>query len=151
MKIPPRPELTLCEGSVALANGLAFARRQADGTVIGIYPKKAAEKSLADSVKQFARRGAMIRADLVPLNGDPSMEAVDVRGRFVWHELMTRDVPGAKKFYSKLVGWKTQALATRSHLHGLPRGDGSGGGHHGDSRRSAGRNAGALGAVHRHA
>ena len=30
------------------------------------------------------------------------MEAVDVRGRFVWHQLMTRDVPGAKKFYSKL-------------------------------------------------
>jgi len=35
------------------------------------------------------------------------MEAVDVRGRFVWHQLMTRDVSGAKKFYSKLVGWKT--------------------------------------------
>jgi predicted enzyme related to lactoylglutathione lyase len=35
------------------------------------------------------------------------MEAVDVRGRFVWHQLMTRDVPGAKKFYSRLVGWKT--------------------------------------------
>jgi predicted enzyme related to lactoylglutathione lyase len=34
------------------------------------------------------------------------MEAVDVRGRFVWHQLMTRDVPGAKKFYSKLMGWK---------------------------------------------
>jgi hypothetical protein len=27
---------------VALANGLAFARRQQDGMVIGIYPKKAA-------------------------------------------------------------------------------------------------------------
>jgi predicted enzyme related to lactoylglutathione lyase len=35
------------------------------------------------------------------------MEAVDVRGRFVWHQLMTRDVPGAKQFYSKLAGWKT--------------------------------------------
>jgi hypothetical protein len=40
--IPPRPELTLCEGSVALANGMAFARRQADGMIIGIYPKKPA-------------------------------------------------------------------------------------------------------------
>ena len=40
--IPTRPELSLCEGSVALANGLAFARRQADGAVIGIYPKKPA-------------------------------------------------------------------------------------------------------------
>jgi len=37
------------------------------------------------------------------------MEAVDVRGRFVWHELMTRDVPAAKKFYSGLTGWKPQA------------------------------------------
>src|SRR5262245_14994515 len=44
-----------------------------------------------------------------PLNGDPFMEAVDVRGRFVWHELMTRDVPTAKSFYSKLNGWKVQA------------------------------------------
>ena len=39
VKIPPRPELALCEGTVALANGLGFARRQADGTVIGIYPR----------------------------------------------------------------------------------------------------------------
>jgi predicted enzyme related to lactoylglutathione lyase len=45
---------------------------------------------------------------LVPLNGDPSMEAVDVRGRFVWHQLLTRDIPGAKTFYSKLLGWKMQ-------------------------------------------
>jgi hypothetical protein len=41
VRIPPRPELALCEGSVALANGMSFARRQADGMVIGVYPKKA--------------------------------------------------------------------------------------------------------------
>lgn len=40
VKIPPRPELSLCEGSIALANGFGFARRQADGTVVGIYPRK---------------------------------------------------------------------------------------------------------------
>jgi len=45
VKIPPRPELALCEGTVALANGLGFARRQADGTVIGIYPRKPASTS----------------------------------------------------------------------------------------------------------
>ena len=45
--VPPRPELSLCEGSVALANGLAFARRQADGAIIGVYPKKPAEKAPA--------------------------------------------------------------------------------------------------------
>lgn len=39
-RIPPRPEITLCDGSVALVNGLAFARRQPDGTVLGIYPRK---------------------------------------------------------------------------------------------------------------
>jgi predicted enzyme related to lactoylglutathione lyase len=36
------------------------------------------------------------------------MESVDVRGRFVWHQLATRDVPGARKFYSKLIGWNPQ-------------------------------------------
>ena len=41
VRIPVRPDLSLCEGSVALANGLAFARRQADGMIIGIYPKRA--------------------------------------------------------------------------------------------------------------
>src|SRR5262245_990562 len=40
VKIPPRPELALCEGSVALANGFGFARRQQDGTIVGIYPHK---------------------------------------------------------------------------------------------------------------
>ena len=32
-----------------------------------------------------------------------------VRGRFVWHELMTPNAAGAHEFYSKAVGWKTQA------------------------------------------
>lgn len=41
-RVQPRPELALCEGSVALANGMGFARRQEDGTVIGIYPKRPA-------------------------------------------------------------------------------------------------------------
>ena len=40
VKIPPRPELALCEGSLAIANGVGFARRQQDGTIIGIYPHK---------------------------------------------------------------------------------------------------------------
>ena len=45
--IPPRPELTLCDGTVAVANGLPFARRQADGMVIGVYPKKKPEAPAA--------------------------------------------------------------------------------------------------------
>jgi hypothetical protein len=48
VNMPPRPEMTLCEGTVAVANGMPFARRQEDGTVIGVYPKKkAAEASPA--------------------------------------------------------------------------------------------------------
>ena len=39
--VPPRPEITLCEGTEAIANGLSFARRQPDGMTIGIYPKNA--------------------------------------------------------------------------------------------------------------
>jgi hypothetical protein len=45
VNIPPRPEITLCEGTVALANGMGFARRQDDGTTIGIYPRKPAPKT----------------------------------------------------------------------------------------------------------
>src|SRR5436190_16485950 len=31
-----------------------------------------------------------------------------VRGRFVWHELLTTDTKSAGTFFSKLIGWKTQ-------------------------------------------
>jgi len=34
--------------------------------------------------------------------------AETVRGRFVWHELMTPNGAGAQAFYSKALGWKTQ-------------------------------------------
>lgn len=36
------------------------------------------------------------------------MEAVDVHGRFMWHQLLTRDITRARSFYSKLVGWKAK-------------------------------------------
>lgn len=36
------------------------------------------------------------------------MAEIDVRGRFVWHQLLTRDIPGAKTFYAKLANWKSQ-------------------------------------------
>lgn len=32
-----------------------------------------------------------------------------IRGRFVWHELMTPDTAGAHAFYSKVIGWKTES------------------------------------------
>ena len=30
-----------------------------------------------------------------------------IRGRFVWHELMTSDPGAAQTFYAKVVGWGT--------------------------------------------
>jgi predicted enzyme related to lactoylglutathione lyase len=32
----------------------------------------------------------------------------DYRGRFLWTELMTTDVEGAKAFYTQVIGWETQ-------------------------------------------
>src|SRR5262245_19983442 len=36
------------------------------------------------------------------------MSDTTVRGRFVWHELMTTDPKSAAGFFTKVVGWKTQ-------------------------------------------
>lgn len=35
--LPPRPDIELCEGTAAQANGRAFARRQANGATVGVY------------------------------------------------------------------------------------------------------------------
>ena len=37
------------------------------------------------------------------------MSNADIRGRFVWHELMTTDAKAAGAFYPKVTAWKTQA------------------------------------------
>ena len=39
----------------------------------------------------------------------PHMSNTEIRGRFVWHELMTTDPQAAAAFYSKVLPWKTQA------------------------------------------
>ena len=41
--------------------------------------------------------------------GDGSMADDTVRGRFVWHELLTPNKAAAHDFYSKAVGWAKQA------------------------------------------
>ena len=40
--------------------------------------------------------------------GIPAMSNADIRGRFVWHELMTTDTAAAGAFYSKVLPWKSQ-------------------------------------------
>ena len=37
------------------------------------------------------------------------MSNAEIRGRFVWHELMTTDPQAAGAFYSKILPWKTQS------------------------------------------
>jgi uncharacterized protein len=37
------------------------------------------------------------------------MSNADIRGRFMWHELMTTDTDAAGAFYSKVMPWKAQA------------------------------------------
>ncbi len=37
------------------------------------------------------------------------MAEENIRGRFLWHELMTTDPEGAKAFYSAVIGWKPKA------------------------------------------
>src|SRR5256886_15272905 len=37
------------------------------------------------------------------------MPAPALRGRFVWHELMTTDPDAASRFYPGVTGWKVQA------------------------------------------
>jgi predicted enzyme related to lactoylglutathione lyase len=36
------------------------------------------------------------------------MSNADIRGQFVWHELMTTDTKAASAFYPKVTGWRTQ-------------------------------------------
>ena len=37
------------------------------------------------------------------------MADATVRGRFVWHDLMTPNSAGAHEFYGKVLDWKTEA------------------------------------------
>jgi len=48
-------------------------------------------------------------ARLKDLSRETKMADNSAHGRFVWHELITPDTDGAQAFYSKTLGWKTQA------------------------------------------
>ncbi len=36
------------------------------------------------------------------------MSPTSIRGRFLWHELMSEDTKTAAKFYTRIIGWKTE-------------------------------------------
>ncbi len=43
-----------------------------------------------------------------PMSASAPAPVPSIRGRFVWYELMTTDVPAAMDFYTKALGWGTQ-------------------------------------------
>jgi hypothetical protein len=43
-----------------------------------------------------------------PTRGKRTMSNADIRGRFIWHELVTTDPDAASDFYSTVLPWKTQ-------------------------------------------
>jgi len=52
--------------------------------------------------------------------------ANDVVGRFVWHDLVTRDVAACRKFYAALLGWEFEATTrnwSRTFIYRLWDGD----------------------------
>jgi uncharacterized protein len=46
-------------------------------------------------------------------------------GRFVWHDLMTRDVRAAKRFYSELLGWRFEETTRGDRPYVLARSGGT--------------------------
>ena len=50
----------------------------------------------------------------------------DSHGRFIWYELMTPDVAGAKAFYGDVVGWTAQDMPMPDMTYSLLQVDGNG-------------------------
>lgn len=46
-------------------------------------------------------------------------------GRFVWHDLITRDAEASRKFYGDLLGWKFQQTKREGHAYHLATSDGT--------------------------
>ncbi len=48
-------------------------------------------------------------------------EAMKLHGAFSWNELMTNDVPGAKHFYSELLGWSLSDMESINGTYTMAR------------------------------
>jgi len=49
----------------------------------------------------------------------------DVLGKFVWYDQMSNDLPGAEKFYSKVVGWSLEPNTMNSQKYTLLKAGGA--------------------------
>jgi hypothetical protein len=52
-------------------------------------------------------------------NAGGETDVVDHRGRFIWYELITTDLAGAKAFYEEVVGWSAQDASTSDLAYAL--------------------------------
>ena len=52
-------------------------------------------------------------------------DAATESGRFVWHDLVTRDAEASRKFYGELLGWKFQKTTREGRPYHLATSDGS--------------------------
>jgi uncharacterized protein len=50
----------------------------------------------------------------------------EIHGRFIWYELMSPDVAGARRFYGDVVGWTAQAMPMEGGEYTLLQADGAG-------------------------
>jgi predicted enzyme related to lactoylglutathione lyase len=66
---------------------------------------------------------AWVLAVVAPFTTSAQLAAVDAvdAGRFVWHDLMTRDVSAAKRFYGGLFGWQFENTKRGEHPYVLAR------------------------------
>ena len=97
-----RPRKNLCiDGAPvrAVARGVRIRRRRALRSIMSIHKSIAAPFAIA----ALAIAGA-IGAATAPTPA-AAADAVEP-GRFVWRDLMTKDVEAAKKFYGELFGWR---------------------------------------------
>jgi predicted enzyme related to lactoylglutathione lyase len=67
-------------------------------------PKKAAKKLAKPAPKKIAAKKPTKKAPAVKASNGPW------NGRFVWHDLMTKDGAKAQAFYSALFGWEVQEI-----------------------------------------
>src|SRR5882762_1025907 len=56
---------------------------------------------------RFTQGIPVLHARLYP-RGRLTMSSADIRGRFIWHELLTTDTAAAAAFYPRVVPWRTQ-------------------------------------------
>src|SRR5206468_9973001 len=65
-------------------------------------------RSPPDSTRPNPRKRNRTMSDVRDAVAPALDETVEPRGDFIWYELLTTDIAGAKRFYDAVVGWNVQ-------------------------------------------